>query len=154
MSISKSKQGLMALKIDLEKAFNGLEWGFTKHILSFFNFPTDWIELIMSFISSFSLSVLVNGEHLNYFLPSRGIRQGDPLSPYILIFFVWSTLPDSYFVKLTLTRGRGLEPQEMAQPSLTFSSRTTSFFLLKPPNETAWPSKTRLTNVALFPDKK
>lgn len=39
----------------------------------------------MSCISSFSHSVLVNGEHLNYFLPSRGIRPGNPLSPYIFI---------------------------------------------------------------------
>ena len=85
MSISKSKHGLMALKIDLEKAFDRLEWGFIKHILSFFNFPTNWIELIMSCISSSSLPVLVNGERLNYFLPSRGIRQGNPLSPYIFI---------------------------------------------------------------------
>ena len=85
MSISNSKKGLMALKIDLEKAFDRLEWGFIKHILEFFSFPSDWIKLIMSYITTSSLSVLVNGERLNYFLPSRGIRQGDLLSPYILI---------------------------------------------------------------------
>ena len=69
MSISKSKQGLMALKIDLKKAFDRIEWGFIRHILCFFNFPTDWVELIMSCISTSSLLVLVNGERLNYFLP-------------------------------------------------------------------------------------
>ena len=70
MSISNSKKGLMALKIDLEKAFDRLEWGFIKYILEFFNFPSDKIEIIMSCITTSNLSVLVNGERLNYFLPS------------------------------------------------------------------------------------
>ena len=78
----------MALKIDLEKAFDRLEWGFIKHILSFFNFPVDWVELIMSCISTSSLLVLLNREILNYFLPSRGIGQGEPLYLYIFILYM------------------------------------------------------------------
>ena len=85
MTISKSKQGFMALKIDLEKAFDRLEWDFIYHVLNWFNFPKDWIDLIMSYISSSNLSVLVNGEKLDPFLHSRGICQGDPLSAYIFI---------------------------------------------------------------------
>ena len=85
MSISKSKEGLMALKIDLEKAFDRLEWGFIRQILIFFKFPTTLIDLIMSCISTSSLSMLVNGERLNFSIPSKGIRQGNPLSPYIFI---------------------------------------------------------------------
>ena len=85
MNTSKSKVGSMAIKIDLEKTFDRLEWSFIRQTLIFFNFPPDWITLIMSCITSTSLAVLVNGEHLDTFTPSRGIRQGNPLSPYIFI---------------------------------------------------------------------
>lgn len=85
MTISKSKKGLMALKIDLEKGFDRLEGNFIHHVLKWFNFPNDWIELIMSCLTTSNLSVMINGERLDPFLPSRGISQGDPLSLYIFI---------------------------------------------------------------------
>ncbi|KAK9991117.1 hypothetical protein SO802_026102 [Lithocarpus litseifolius] len=60
ISTSSSKKGLMAVTIDLEKAFDRLEWGFIRHILNFFNFPRAWIDLIMSCITTASLSIPVN----------------------------------------------------------------------------------------------
>lgn len=73
------------LKLDLEKVFDRLEWSFIRHILTYFNFPHSLISLIMSCISTSSISMLFNGMPTQYFLPSRGIRQGDPLSLYLLI---------------------------------------------------------------------
>ena len=85
MTTSKSKKGTMAIKIDLEKAFNRLEWGFIRQTLIYFKFPPDWISLIMSCISSSNLLILLNGDRLDPFHPSRGIRQGDHFSPNIFI---------------------------------------------------------------------
>ena len=74
MGRTKGKGGYMALKIDLEKAYDKLEWGFIRSMLIRFNFPNNLREIIMSCISSVSTSLLFNGGSLEPFRPSRGIR--------------------------------------------------------------------------------
>lgn len=54
----------MALKIDLEKTFDRLEWGFVRKILLQFNFPAELVTIIMICISSTSFSIFFNGGRL------------------------------------------------------------------------------------------
>ncbi|XP_021753742.1 uncharacterized protein LOC110719145 [Chenopodium quinoa] len=78
-------KNIMALKLDLTKAYDSLEWNFIEETLIGFNFPMNFVKLIMFCITSPQISVLWNGEITSEFTPSRGIRQGDPMSSYIFV---------------------------------------------------------------------
>lgn len=75
----------MAIKIDLEKAYDKLEWSFIREMLIRINLPQGIVKLFMSCVSSVSTFILVYGASLEPIIPSRGIRQWDPLSPYLFI---------------------------------------------------------------------
>jgi exonuclease III len=81
MRKTKRKKGFAAYKLDLEKAFDNVNWDFLTLCLQDFGFPDITIKLIMHCVSSSTFSILWNGNKLPPFKPSHGLRQGDPLSP-------------------------------------------------------------------------
>ena len=79
----KSFGGNMALKVDIEKAFDTLDWNFLLRVLKAFGFNDIFCNWIQSILASAKISISINGKLHGFFSCSRGVRQGDPLSPLL-----------------------------------------------------------------------
>jgi hypothetical protein len=81
----KGNEGYMVLKLDMDKAYDKVAWGFLKTVMSRIGFANRWVNLLMTCVRTVTYSILINGRAHGRITPSRGLKQGDPLSPYFFI---------------------------------------------------------------------
>ena len=84
-SIQKKKERGVPCVMDIEKTYNNISWSFIIQILKRIVFGAKWVDKIRWCISTATFSVLINGSPCGFFRSSKGLRQGDPLSPYLFV---------------------------------------------------------------------
>lgn len=108
-----------ALKLDMSKAYDIVEWGFVESIMMKLGFRDSWIRKIMSCTFSVSFFFKINGNVCENVILSRGLRQGNPISPYLFILCA-----DSFSTLISQARHRktihGVKVCRGAPPTLTF----------------------------------
>lgn len=72
----------MAIKVDLEKAYDGLQWEFLRETLSDIGCPHNYLQMVQCCVSSVRMRMLWSGQVLDAFISKKRVHQGDPIFPY------------------------------------------------------------------------
>ncbi|XP_019167324.1 PREDICTED: uncharacterized protein LOC109163060 [Ipomoea nil] len=123
------RMGWGGLKLDMAKAYDRMEWPFLRSMLTALGFNNIWVDLIMLCVTTVSYNIKLDGIRGSPIVPSRGLRQGDPLSPYLFIIcaeglsLLLQQAQEANAVKQCLTRYENLSGQ-VGCSALCYSKNT------------------------------
>ena len=137
--ISKKKSGKvgeMTLKLDISKAFDRVEWECLEKIMEKLGFDERWRVLVMRCVRSVTYSIKINGSPRGHIIPSRGIRQSNPLSPYLFLLCAKGL---SALIKVSVARGdmKGVSVCCGGPIYLTYFLQMTASYSIKHPLKNA-----------------
>ena len=129
-SLRRKKCGLVC-KLDIEKAYDSISWEFLYKVLDKMGFGNRWMSWMKWCISTASFSILINGSPAGFFQSSRGLRQGDPLSPYLFVIgmealscLINRAVVGNYLSGIGVANGRG---EELSISHLLYADDTLIF---------------------------
>lgn len=122
---NKSNQEVLILKVDFEKAYDSVDWSFLEYMLGRVGLSRKWIAWMKACVCGGSMSVLVNGSPTEEIHIQRGLKQGDPLAPFLFLLVAegFSGLMRN-MSRLNMFEGIWMHPEGMELSHLQYADDT------------------------------
>ncbi|KAL9665366.1 hypothetical protein QQ045_020785 [Rhodiola kirilowii] len=102
----KQKTGFMSVKLDMSKAYDRIEWSFLEKMMLALGFDANWVRKVMVCVKTVTYRVKINEDISGVIKPERGLRQGDPISPYLFLLCAeWLTYTINKYQERGLVKG-------------------------------------------------